>query len=201
MKYKNIAIERQYGSGGRGIARQVAEKLDITCYGEEILRMAAERSGVPAEYLAGLEEAGPDPIGDTISLINKMFYHDGTTLSNKDRLADLEGKIITEIADKESCVFIGRGSAFILGDRRSTLSVFVYADFDFRKNHAIANYGIDEWNADKVIKSIDKKRANHYSSYRKLVWGEKEGYDLMLNSGELGIDRCIDLIVEIVKSS
>lgn len=195
MKYKIVAIEREYGSGGRDIARQVSEKLGIKLYGKEILLMAAEKSGMPAKQLEKIEESANDTVWDSISVMNKMILGDGTGLSDKNQLAKMEAEIILSISNKESCVFLGRGAGFLLGDRSDTLSVFVHADYDFRKDYAIEHYGIDETDADKMMKLIDKKRSNYYSSYRELMWGEKEGYDLMLNSGKLGIHRCVDLIV------
>ena len=196
MKYNLVAIERQYGSGGREIARKTAEKLGIKCYGQEILMMAAERSGFPASQLKKFEEQSNDSVWDSISQLNQMFYTDGNILSNKDRVAKAEAEIINEIANRESCVFLGRGSGFLLGERKDTLSVFIYADFDFRKERAISEYGVDSTDADKTLKTIDKKRANYYSTYRELMWGDKEGYSLMLNSGTLGIDKCVELIVD-----
>ncbi len=199
MNYKILAIEREYGSGGREIARKAAEKLGIKCYGQEILIMAAKEIGIPAEQLAALEEKSNDSVWDLLTQLNKMFYDDGNAMSNKDRLAKMEAEIITSIADRESCVFLGRGSGFLLGERRDTLPVFIYADYDFRKDHAIKYYGIDKTDADKKMKYIDKRRANYYASYRELMWGDKEGYGLMLNSGELGIDKCVDLIADAFK--
>lgn len=199
MKYKIVTIEREYGSGGREIGSKTAEKLGIKCYGEEILTLAARESGVPERHLEAFEESSNDTVWDKISQFNKMIFEDGNAMSDKDRLAKLEAKIILKLAERESCVFVGRGSGFLLGDRKDTLSVFIYADYEFRKNHAINNYGIDETEADKKLKSIDKKRANYYNSYRELMWGEKEGYSLMLNSGVLGIDKCVDIIVDAFK--
>lgn len=194
MSYKIVAIEREYGSGGRDIARKVAENLGVKLYGKEILLMAAEKSGIPVKHLEKIEESTNDTVWDSISVINKMLYGDSNALSEKHQLSKLEAEIILDIADRESCVFLGRGAGFLLGDRKDTLSVFVHADYEFRKNYAIENYGIDEADADRMMKLIDKKRSNYYSSYRELMWGEKEGYDLMLNSGKLGIDVCINMI-------
>lgn len=199
MKYKIVAIEREYGSGGREIAKKVAEKLGVKCYGDEILKLAAQKSGIPEKQLEKLDESSNDSIWDSISLLNKMFYDDGNAMSNKNRLAKLEADIIMDIANKESCVFIGKGSGFLLGDRKDALTVFVHADYEFRKSHAIHNYNIDEADADKVMKLIDKKRANYYNAYRELLWGEKEGYHIMLNSGKLGIDKCADIIIDAFK--
>lgn len=194
MRYKNIAIEREYGSGGREIAKKLSERLGLKCYGYEILIMAAEKSGVPPKQLERIEESTNDTVWDSISVINKMIMGESDVLSNKHLLSKMEAEIILDIADRESCIFIGRGAAFLLGDKKNTLTTFIHADYEFRKNHAITNYNIDETDADKIMKLIDKKRSNYYSAYRKLIWGEKEGYDLMLNSGNIGIDGCVDLI-------
>lgn len=194
MKYKTIAIERQYGSGGREIAEKCAERLGIKCYGQEILLMAAKQCGIPAEQLAQIEESTNDTFWDSIAIMNRMLGGDGNVLTDKQELSKLEAEIILYIAGKESCIFLGRGAAFVLGDRKNNLSAFVHADYGFRRNHAINNYNVNPADADKVLRSIDKRRYNYHESYRKLMWGEKEGYDLMLNSGTLGIDQCVSLI-------
>lgn len=195
MKYKTVAIEREYGSGGREIASQVAKRLGVKCYGQEILLLAAKELGIPPKHLEHIEESANDTMWDSISVINKMIRGDIDSYSEKGELAAIEGKIIQEIASRESCVFLGRGAGFLLGDKKDALSVFIHADYDFRRTHAIENYNIDEPDADKIMKLIDRKRSNYYSTYRKLMWGEKEGYDLTLNSGKLGINKCIDVIV------
>lgn len=194
MSYKIVAIEREYGSGGRDIAKKVAERLGVKSYGKEILLMAAEQCGIPASQLGRIEESTNDTVWDSISVINKMMYGDSNALSEKHQLSKLEAEIILDISQKESCVFLGRGAGFLLGDRKDALSVFIHADYDYRRNYAIEHYNIDEPDADKMMKLIDKRRSNYYSSYRELMWGEKEGYDLMLNSGKLGVDTCVNII-------
>lgn len=195
MKYRNVAIEREYGSGGREIASKVAERLGVKCYGKEILMLAAKESGIPPQRLEQIEESTNDTVWDSMLAINKMMLGGANGFSEKSELAVLEAKIIQKIADRESCVFLGRGAGFLLGDKKDTLSIFIHADYEFRKNHAVENYGIDESDADKMMKLIDKRRSNYYSAFRKMLWGEKEGYDLVLNSGKLGIDKCVDIIV------
>lgn len=103
------------------------------------------------------------------------------------------------MAEKESCVIVGRCADYILRERDDVLNVFVHADYESRKKRAIEEYGIEEKKVANVIKRSDKARAKHYSFYCERKWGNVDNYHLMVDSGKLGVDKCVDLIIDATK--
>mgnify|MGYP000099171860 FL=1 len=109
-------------------------------------------------------------------------------------------KAIEEAAKRGSCVFIGRCADYILKSRPDVLRVFVYADRDIRLRRAIDEYGDLEEHIDEFMHQTDKRRRIYYENYTNQRWGVTEKTnDLMLNSGDLGIEKCVELICQAVK--
>ncbi len=104
-----------------------------------------------------------------------------------------------EAAKRGSCVFIGRCADYILKSRPDVLRVFVYADRDIRLRRAIDEYGDLEEHIDEFMHQTDKRRRIYYENYTNQRWGDRENYDLMLNSGDLGIEKCVELICQAVE--
>ena len=104
MANRIITISRQFGSGGRTIGRNVAEKLGIKCYDQELIIKMAEQSGFCHDYIKeGSEYAVP---GGWLANAFVARYANG--MSNQDKLWIIQTNIIREIAQKESCVIVGR---------------------------------------------------------------------------------------------
>ena len=130
MENRIITISREYGSGGREIGRKLAEKLGIHCYDAELIQRIVEKSGYPADFV---KEKGEDAVGGGISmlLVDRRL---GPT--HQDTLWKVQSQVISELADKESCVIVGRCADYILQARSDCLTVFIHAAFDKRKNTA-----------------------------------------------------------------
>ena len=88
---------------------------------------------------------------------------------------------------------------YILKSRPDVLRVFVYADRDIRLRRAIDEYGDLEEHIDEFMHQTDKRRRIYYENYTNQRWGDRDNYDLMLNSGDLGIEKCVELICQAVK--
>ncbi|MFV0352986.1 MAG: AAA family ATPase [Oscillospiraceae bacterium] len=198
MKYKFIAIEREYASGGRIIGEEVAANLSMPCYGNEILLMAAERAGVSAESLQEYEESANNSLLYTLFRMGQL----GSTKNEmpvRDELLLMESTIITEIAAKEQpCVFVGRAAHSVLIERDDVLSVFVYSDLASRKKRAIESYGVFPAEAALTLRKYDHRRANYYKSYSGKTWNDKSQYHMMLNSSILSIEECAASIMSAV---
>ena len=108
--------------------------------------------------------------------------------------------MIKEVADKESCVIVGRCDDFILADRENVINVFVYSDMNDKINRATTYYGMDKAKAEKEIRRIDKLRANHYKYYTDKDWDNHSNYDICINSDAFGVEKSADLICELVES-
>lgn len=187
-----ITIARQYGSGGRYIGRLIADKLGIKFYDKDFIVKVAKETGLSEEYIENHEQKR-----DSLASLNNGYYFG---LNNADELFIKEAEIIKKIADKESCVIIGRCANFILRDRTNVVKVFVNSDMENKIKRVTEIYGLDKNKAEKEIKRIDKLRANHYKYYAEGEWSNPANYDICINSDTLGVEKSADLICEIVQN-
>ncbi len=188
MKNRVITISREFGSGGHTIGKKVAEELGIPCYDNELLHKIAQESGFNEHYI---EDAGEYAPGGFLSA---AFSHPAVGPNNADYLWKIQYKIITELAQKHSCVIVGRCADYILRDTADCLKVFIHADMDFRAERIVREYGARELSAQQRLKDKDKRRAAYHRFYTDMKWGHAQNYDITLNSGTLGFDRCVDII-------
>ncbi len=204
MEKKIITISREYGSGGRQVGLTVAKKLGMEFYDKELIDAAAKEIGFPTEMIADREQR----------LTNSLLYNFamgtlyGIAYPREPKVSELplteqiyqaQKKAIEEAAKRGSCIFVGRCADYILKSRPDVLRVFIYADRDIRKRRAIEEYGEIEEYIDEFMYQTDKRRRIHYENYTNQKWGSRENYDLMLNSGDLGLDKCVELLCEAVK--
>ena len=194
MSNRIITIGREFGSGGRTIGREVAKKLGIPCYDQELIEKMAEESGFTREYVE--KESENASLGSWAASALGM---DGTYTAptNQDRLWAVQSRIIREIAEKESCVIVGRCADVILEDKADLLRVFIHADFDARAKRIVEKYGETEVPTEKRLRDKDKRRALYYQFYTDRKWGDIENYDIILNSSALGLERCVDIIASL----
>ena len=192
MSYQIITVSREFGSGGRTIGREVAKRLGIPCYDQEIIDKLSEESGFSKDYIAEKGE-----YANHGNWLANAFASGGTnhSASNQDYLWVLQRRIICEIAEKGPCVIIGRCADYILGNDYSCLKVFIHANIEKRKQHIIENYGERKESPEKRLREKDKKRRAYYKYYTETEWGVAKNYHISLDSGELGIERCVDIIV------
>ena len=184
-----ITISREYGSGGRYIGKLVAEKLGIKLYDNEFVLKMAEDTGLSAKYIEDNEQKR-----NILDNFNNGYYYG---FNNSDELFIKESELIKEIANKESCVIIGRCADFILKDRKNVLKVFVSSSMDDKIKRATSFYGLDKSKAEKEINRINKLRANHYKYYTEKEWNNPSNYDICINSDAIGIENAVELIYNI----
>ncbi len=200
MKYKIIAIEREYASGGSEIGEKVAKELGIPHYGREILKMVAERKGTTSEKLEHLEEKATTSMLFSLRMMGSGLSANGD-LPPAEELMIAEENIIKELAATgEGCVFIGRSAGVLLEDRDDILRVFIHADTAFRTGRAHDYYGIEQSEIPDMIKKMDRRRANFHSTHFRRAWDSREGYHMVLNSGLLSIEGCVKAIVACAKN-
>lgn len=193
--YKIITMEREFGSGGNEIGRRVAKKLGIELYDRNILVEAAKRLDIPPIYIGDLEETAPGSIIFNLSKTAIGGKKESGNLPMTEKLFLEEKKIIEENVEKHDCVIVGRCASFILYDRQDCLKVFVHADKDYRIRRAIQTENIVSAEADDFLRKSDKRRSNFYNTHTGWKWGDPTKFDLCLNSGSLGLDACVDILV------
>jgi cytidylate kinase len=127
------------------------------------------------------------------------------TLPLADQVFNAERKIILGLAEKP-CVIVGRCADYIFRtceeiDRKDLLNIFIYADFDDKVKRVAERLSIDEKEAAKTVSQVDKRRANHYNTFTEDVWGDRQNYDLIVNSSTLGIDQTIEMLTSFIKKA
>lgn len=192
MYDKIITVGREFGSGGKEIARKVAEKLGIPCYDEEIVNKVAIESGLLKEEV--------EKKGEYLSTSGKMstiftLYNLYSNMTKDDIIWHAQVKVIKELAEEGPCVIVGRCADYVLRERSDVNSVFIYSDMD-KRIERIANLYKDI-SPEKLIKEKDKKRAAYYQHFTEMEWGEARHYDICLNSGALGVDKCVEILSDL----
>ena len=195
MAKRIITISREFGSGGRFIGEEVAKKLGIAYYDKNIIGQIAEKSGLSPEYIQENAELSPKK-----GLFAYAFSgRDITGKSVEDLVYEAHRNIISELAEKEPCVIIGRNADYILKDRDDVLNVFIHGDMLEKIKRITGLYNVKEKEAVKMMADTDKRRRTNYNFYTDQNWGKASNYTLCLNSSQLGYDRCEMIIMECVK--
>ena len=203
-----ITIGREYGSGGKYIGEKLAQDLNIKLYDKEILNKVSEESGIDLELLQEADEKQEQSFWYTFA---KSWYSSDesiTTLTEaptNEKLFIEQAKVIEDLANKEDCIIIGRCSNIILKNRLDVLNVFIYSsDFDFKVNRKMEYGNFTERNeVINVIQRTDNERATYYNYFTKEKWGDRSGYDLMIDTAKIGVAGAAELIkkqVEILKN-
>lgn len=185
-----ITISREYGSGGRYIAKLVAEKLKIKLYDKDFIKELTNETGLDSSYIENIEQKRT-----LLDNFNSGYYQ---SLSNADELFLEEANLIKKLASKNSCVIVGRCADFILKDNKNLIKIFIYSDMESKIKRAIKYYNIPKKDAKKEIEKINKLRKNHYKYYTNREWNNPENYDLCLNSDSLGVEQCAEVIEQYV---
>ena len=194
MVKRIITISREFGSGGRFIGEEVAKKLGIAYYDKNIINEIAEKSGLSPEYIQENAELSPKR-----GLFAYAFAgRDITGKSVEDMVYEVQRKVILDLAEKESCVIIGRNADYILKDRDDVLNVFMHGNMPEKIQRIIRLYNVEEKEAVKMMADTDKRRMTNYNFYTDQRWGKADNYTLCLNSSQLGYDRCEKIIMECI---
>lgn len=189
-----ITIGREYGSGGKAVAEKLGERLSMPVYDKNMLTIAAKKSGIDENYLASEDERLTNPLFEPYV----PFGVDNGSLG--ERLFDIQRKIIKEKAEASSCIFVGRCSDQILWGYDNTFHFYVFAPRIQRIKRIMEVEQIQERSAaEKILKKVDKQRKSYYQFFTDRKWGSTEGKDLMLNTGTLGVEGAVQVIIDFLK--
>ena len=196
MAHLVITIGCEYGAKGNQIGRRVAEDLGIKFYDRETVDEIIKEVGIPKDIMEKVEQgvtiAGKGAEGDTRGAFSK--YADLT-----ERAIHVQKTIIRKLADRESCVIIGRCADYALAEFPNVVSVFITADEDVKIRTLMERHQISESQARDVMIKTDKKRASYYNYYSSKRWGDSKSYDLCINSSKTGADGAIKVIREFAR--
>ncbi len=189
-----ITISREFGSGGRTIGKLVAKELGIEFYDKDLVRQAAQKSGLREKYVELYGEFAPSS--------DRFAYNFVDIDEDKESPLKLLWKAreqaIVEFAQKP-CVIVGVGADYVLRDRDDALKVFLFADEETKQARIVEMYGEAKLKDRNRVHEMDVRRSLNYKYYTGQEWGKAQNYDLALNRSSLGIDKCVELIVSSAK--
>ena len=177
-----ITISRQYGSGGKTIGAMLAKELGINCYSREILRMASEDSGIN-EKLFGMSDEKVRKAG-WFKLLSRPY--EGGLIPPEDREFTSDDNLFNY-------------QAKVIKDYPNVVSVFVHADRKFCLDRSMERHSMTEKEMQKYIEKTDQYRGDFYRYHTGHEWVDARNYDLCLNSGKLGFEKCVEEIKAYIK--
>lgn len=193
-----ITIARGYGSGGRTIGKMLSEKLGVEFYDRDLIKLASEESGIN-EALFGQSDEKTKSMFGAKPYKGEMITPDKKAFTSEENLFNYQAMIIKKLAEESSCIIVGRCADYVLKDNKNAVRVFVYANEESCvKNVAEVKGILDRREAMKKIASIDKERAAYYKAHTGREWIDARNYDLCLNSGDLGFEKCVDIITNYI---
>ena len=190
-----INVGRQLGSGGRIIAKLLAEDFDCKMYDKELLNLAAKESGFSEAFF----EQNDEQKGFMKSLFHLHAPHVGdnsfyNSRFSQESLFQFQSDAIKKAAEDGSCVFIGRCADYVLRERKDTVNIFITANMEDRLKAVAERHECDEETARKILRNKESARASYYNYYTGKKWGHAESYDLCVNSSVLGLKKTEELI-------
>ena len=195
-----ITIGRQFGSGGRQIGELVAKELGIPFLDEELITLAAESSDLCAEAIAEADEKSANSLLYTLAMGSSAMLHSSHyNMPINDKVFLVQSDVIRGAAKKGSAVIVGRCADYVLREHPRLLSVFIYADDEFRINNLLKRDSISRTEAQSLINKTDRRRANYYNFYTGNRWGVMENYDLSINASKISQESAAKLIAEYAK--
>ena len=188
-----ISVGREFGSGGRVIAEELAKRFNIPIYDRHLITDIADKTGLTPEEIEKYNE-NPKP-----HIIARSVR--GYSNSIEDNIAEMQFDIIDKkAADGESFVVVGRCSETKLKKYPALVSLFVLGDMSEKVKRVMEVYSLSEEEAQRLITKKDKKRKRYHNYHCTGHWGDSRLYDLSINSSRLGIEGTIDYLEEYVKA-
>lgn len=187
-----ISISREYGSGGHEIGRKLAEKLEFEFFDRNLLDELSNIKGVDTNLLKKYDEKPRNPFfSRTVR---------GYTNSPEQNIAEMQFSLLKQkAADEDSFVILGRCSDEIFMGISDVLKIFIRGDLDTKVKRVMEKRGMNASEAVKTIERHDKKRKAYHDYFCHSKWGELSNYDLCIDSGKLGIDGTVDMLVDFIK--
>lgn len=199
-----VTIARQYGSGGHAVGRLVAENFNMAYHDKSLIELSAKKLGISEEALKNADEKATPSFLYSIATGNYDVYPLSINFAPyempiNDKLFNLQCDIIRDEAEKAPSVFIGRCADYVLNGHKKLIKVFIYADMDSRVKRVSEHHNISQQDARVMIYKTDKKRANYYNYYTSMKWGKSDNYNLMLDTGKIGVEGAARIIGEYIK--
>ena len=170
-----ITISREFGSGGREVGKRLSDVLGCAFYDEDIIAAVAKETGMHEDYVEDVSERA-------VSYIASQFGH---TFYNQQQIDVLvaQQEIIRKLAQKGNCVIVGHGCAEILADMDAKVKRC--------RLKGPEEENLTEKELIRKIKDVDKNRKRVHEMIGSTRWGQKENYDLCINTTSAEIKKII----------
>jgi len=196
-----ITIGRQLGSGGKQIGEHLARSLGIACYDKELINLASKESGLGAEFFERADEKSSYSIlGHFFGFRSGFIGNSGANYLCNEMLFKIQSDVIRQIAEKESCIFVGRCADYILRDHPRCLKIFITAETEDRIARLCGLEKISDKDAKTLIEQADRRRSAYYNYYSNKTWGAAASYDLCINSSILGVEQTAEFIEKVCRA-
>ena len=205
MNKKSIVIDREYGSGGREVARILSEKLGMEFYDGNLLVLAGKEYGIDLGTLQTYDEKGVGSLLHDLSLVRNSGIGStvyGTTVNEAPfQVYSAQSRLVQQLVAKGPAIFLGRCTGQILKAeaRVPFIHAFVYAsNMQDRIDRAREVDGVEASRIEAYIKRRDNQRKNYNKFFTDKTWGDPKNYDLMLNTSALGYEGAADAIIAVM---
>jgi cytidylate kinase len=192
-----VTIQRQFGSMGRPIARSMSEKLGIEFYDRDLVDQAAQKLNLPVSRVRETEETGEkkgrNPFWQMLLPLGSE------SPDEQDKIFEAQKNIIQFLAEKESCIIVGRCSDFILHEMKNAMHIYIYAPFEVRVRNSVEQLGLSEDEARRMCVEVDKARDSYQMRYAGCLLDDKRTKNLLIDSSLFGVEGTAEFLVEAVK--
>ena len=190
---------REYCSGGKEIGKKVSDELGYTFLDKQLITEAAKKSGYDESVFEKVDEVATNSL--LYSLVLGTYGANAAgAMPDNDKLFGLQAEIIRDTAKEKNCVVIGRCADYVLREEPHLIKIFLKADMDFRVERFRSLYTTPEGKKpEDIINKTDKKRASYYKFYTGNLWKDMNNYDLVINTGKVGIDNAVATIIDYVR--
>ncbi len=205
-----VTIGREFGSGGHEVGRRLAKRLGIPFYDKELITLTAEQSRFAESYLEKMDEQKPSLLnmstagivpGAGVAMSREVVMNQFYNLSPNDQVFLEKSKVIQALAEKGSCVIVGRCADYVLRDY-DTVNFFIQANLEDRISRKLAleeHSEHDRVSMEKLVKNTDKSRSKYYEYYTHKKWGNASNYDLCINTSAIGIDGAVEVMMKFIE--
>ena len=202
MDLQSIVIDREYGSGGREVARILSEKLGMEFYDGNLLAMAGKEYGIELTTLEDYDEKGVGNVLHDLGVIRSTPY--GSTVNEEPyQVFSALSRLVQQLVAKGPCIFLGRCTSQILSTeaRVPFVHAFIYASrMEDRIERARTVDGVEAGRIEAYIKKRDNQRKSYNRFFTDKVWGDPKNYHLMLNTSALGYEAAAEAIIAVMRA-
>ena len=193
MAHTVITVGREYGSGGRLIAQKAAEALGIPFFDRSIINMAAEETGLSADFIRRTEQQ------KTSSFLYNL-YMSTQSLPVNDQVFIAQSEVIRRVAAEGPCIIVGRCADYVLRNQSGVdaLNIFIHAPMEERIRRVREEYKVQAPDLRLYILKQDKNRAAYYEHFTDGQWGKAQNYHLAVSSG-LGLETIVRLLTDLMR--